>query len=272
MAQVLDEVPTDVNLTPNLLKGKTGLILGVANKWSIAWAIAQALNNAGMRLAFTYQGERLEKNVRGLTESWEDTPLYPCDVTDETQIKALFENLSNDFDGLDCVIHSVAFAKREELDGEFLNTSREGYLMAQEISSYSLTAIAREALPLMEKRGGGSIVTLSYYGGEKVVPNYNVMGVAKAALEMSVRYLAEDLGPRNIRVNAISAGPIKTLAASGVSGFSRITEVMKEKAPLRRNIDAAEVADTALFLVSHLSRGITGEVIHVDAGYHVKGF
>jgi enoyl-[acyl-carrier protein] reductase I len=273
MTQVLEDIPTETSPVSNLLKGKTGLILGVANKWSIAWAIAEALSAAGMRLAFTYQGDRLEKNVRGLVEGWENTPVYPCDVTDEAQVKALFENLSGDFDGgLDCLVHSVAFAKREELAGEFVNTSREGYLMAQEISSYSLTSVCREALPLMEKRGGGSVVTLTYYGGEKVVPNYNVMGIAKAALEMSVRYLAEDLGPRNIRVNAISAGPIKTLAASGVSGFSQITETMKEKAPMRRNIDAHEVADTALFLASHLSRGITGEVIHVDAGYHVKGF
>lgn len=273
MAQVLEDVPTQYAPVPNLLKGKTGLILGVANKWSIAWAIAQALSAAGMRLAFTYQGERLQKNVTALTESMPDALLYPCDVTDENQVKELFNNLSQDFgDGLDCLIHSVAFAKKEELGGEFVNTSRDGYLLAQEISAYSLTAVCREALPLMEKRGGGSVVTLTYYGGEKVVPNYNVMGVAKAALEMSVRYLAEDLGPRNIRVNAISAGPIKTLAASGVSGFSQITDAMKEKAPMRRNIDAAEVADTALFLASHLSRGITGEVIHVDAGYHVKGF
>ncbi len=273
MSQVIDEARPQVTVVPNLLQGKTGLVLGVANKWSIAWAVAQALSAAGMRLAFTYQGERLQKNVLSLTEGMDDAVQYPCDVTDEQQIKDLFENLSQEFpDGLDCVIHSVAFAKKEELAGEFLNTSREGYLLAQEISSYSLTAIAREALPLMEKRGGGSIVTLTYFGGEKVVPNYNVMGVAKAALDMSVRYLAEDLGPRNIRVNAISAGPIKTLAASGVSGLSKITEVMKEKAPLRRNIDATEVADTALFLASNLSRGITGEVIHVDAGYHIKGF
>ncbi len=273
MNQVLEEAPAEQSLVPNLLKGKTGLVLGVANKWSIAWAIAQSLSKAGMRLAFTYQGERLQKNVSSLAETLgPDVPLYPCDVTDEQQIKDLFKSVANDFDGLDCVIHSMAFAKREELAGEFLNTSKEGYLMAQEISAYSLTAVCREALPLMENRGGGSIVTLTYYGGEKVVPNYNVMGVAKAALEMSVRYLAEDLGPRNIRINAISAGPIKTLAASGVSGFSNITEVMKEKAPLRRNIEAAEVGDTALFLVSPLSRGITGEVLHVDAGYHIKGF
>lgn len=272
MNHVLSPSTQPASSISGLLKGKTGLVVGVANKWSIAWAIAQALSEAGMRLAFTYQGERLQKNVVNLSETLPGSPVYPCDVTDESQIRSLFDNLEEDFDGLDCLIHSVAFANRDELGGEFLNTSRAGYLMAQEISSYSLTALCRQALPLMEKRGGGSVITLSYYGGEKVVPNYNVMGVAKAALEMSVRYLAEDLGPRNIRINAISAGPIKTLAASGVSGFSQITETMKEKAPLRRNIDAGEVADTALFLASHLSRGITGEVIHVDAGYHVKGF
>lgn len=272
MTSALDDAPTLQSLTPDLLKGKTGLIVGVANKWSIAWAIAQALSGAGMRLAFTYQGDRLKKNVEGLTATMENSPLYPCDVTDEQQVKELFANLSKDFNGgLDCLVHSVAFANREDLAGEFVDTSREGYLLAQEISSYSLTALCREAVPLMEKCGGGSVMTLSYYGGEKVVPNYNVMGVAKAALEMSVRYLAADLGPRNIRVNAISAGPLKTLAASGVSGFSQISEVMKSKAPMRRNIEASEVGDTALFLASPLSRGITGEVIHVDAGFHVIG-
>jgi len=257
---------------PQLLAGKTGIILGVANKWSIAWGIAQALSASGMRLVFTYQGDRLKKNVESLTEGMENVLLYPCDVTDDAQIKALFTDLAGEIDGLDTVVHSVAFANKDDLAGEFVNTSREGYLLAQNISSYSLTAVAREALPLMEKRGGGSIITLTYFGGEKVVPNYNVMGVAKAALEMSVRYLAEDLGKRNIRVNAISAGPIKTLAASGVSGLSGILDTMKDKAPLRRNVDAMEVGDTALFLASHLSRGITGEVIHVDAGYHVKGY
>jgi enoyl-[acyl-carrier protein] reductase I len=272
MSQVLDIEPETKTLVPNLLQGKTGIILGVANKWSIAWAIAEALSAAGMQLVFTYQTERFKKNLDSLTSGLDNTLSYECDVTDEDQLKATFAQIGQDVGGLDAVIHSVAFAKKEELAGEFVNTSKEGYLMAQEISAYSLAAVCREALPLMEKRGGGSVVTLTYLGGEKVVPNYNVMGVAKAALEMSVRYLAEDLGPRNIRVNAISAGPIKTLAASGVSGLSGMMETMKEKAPLRRNVDASEVADTALYLVSPLSRGVTGEIIHVDAGYHIKGF
>ncbi len=272
MTQVLDKETASHAPVSNLLKGKTGLILGVANKWSIAWAIAQALSTAGMRLVFTYQGERFKKNLDGLVDGMENVLMYPCDVTDEAQIKEMIQSLGGEVDALDCIVHSVAFAKKEELAGEFLNTSKEGYLLAQEISSYSLTAVCREALPLMEKAESASVITLTYLGGEKVVTNYNVMGVAKAALEMSVRYLAEDLGPRNIRVNAISAGPIKTLAASGVSGFSAILDTMKEKAPLRRNVDASDVADTALFLASHLSRGITGEVIHVDAGYHIKGY
>lgn len=273
MTAVLDESPQTTQAVKGLLAGKVGLIMGVANKWSIAWAIAQSLEAAGMRLAFTIQSERFERNITSLTADFEHKPwVYECDVANEEQIQAVFKQLKADAGRLDCLAHCLAFANKDELAGEFLNTSREGYLMAQEISSYSLTAVSRAAAPLMEEVGGGSIITLTYYGGEKVVQSYNVMGVAKAALEMSVRYLAEDLGPRNIRINAISAGPIKTLAASGVSGFSQITDTMKEKAPLRRNIDANEVGDTALFLASPLSRGITGEVIHVDAGYHVKGF
>jgi enoyl-[acyl-carrier protein] reductase I len=271
MSAILEDVPTEHAPVPNLLKGKTGVIMGVANKWSIAWAIAQALSAAGMRLIFTYQSERFKKNLDSLIGDMENVSSYQCDVSSDEEIQTLFKNLAGEVDAIDCLVHCLAFANRDELSGEFVNTSREGYLLAQEVSSYSLTAVAREALPLMEKRGG-SIITLSYLGGERVVKNYNVMGVAKAALEMSVRYLAEDLGPRNIRVNAISAGPIKTLAASGVSGFSEILDHMKQVAPLRRNVDAAEVADTALFLASHLSRGVTGEVIHVDSGFHIKGF
>jgi enoyl-[acyl-carrier protein] reductase I len=258
--------------TTGLLTGQTGLILGVAHKTSIAWAIAQSLSAAGMRLAFTYQGERLEKNVRELADTIENSVVLPCDVTKPEDVTALFAEIRQSFGGLDTLVHSVAFANRDDLDGQFINTSRDGYLLAQEISSYSLTALAREAAPLMEARGGGSVITMSYLGGERVVQNYNVMGVAKAALEMSVRYLANDLGPKNIRVNAISAGPIKTLAARGISGFSNITDYMKDHTPMRRNIDATEVGDTALYLASALSRGVTGEVIHVDAGFHIMAY
>lgn len=258
--------------TQGLLAGQTGLIFGVAHKTSIAWAIAQALSNAGMRLAFTYQGERLEKNVRELAEPLEGSLILPCDVTQDSDIQAVFEAVGGTFGRLDTLVHSVAFAKKEDLEGAYVDTSREGYLLAQDISSYSLTALTRQATPLFEKVGGGSVITLSYLGGERVVQNYNVMGVAKAALEASVRYLAADLGPKNIRVNAISAGPIKTLAARGISGFSNITDYMKDHTPMRRNIEAAEVGDTALFLASRLSRGITGEVLHVDAGFHIMAY
>jgi enoyl-[acyl-carrier protein] reductase I len=252
-----------------LLEGKRGLVLGIANKRSIAWGIAQAAHREGARLAVTYQGERLLENVQELSQQLRDPLILPCDVSKDDDLKALAEAVRADFGTLDFVVHAVAYAMREELDGEFVNTSREGYRLAQDISSYSLTALAREAAPLMPN--GGSIVTLSYLGGERVVPHYNVMGVAKAALEMSVRYLASDLGPKGIRVNAISAGPIKTLAASGVHGLSKMLEYHRTHAPLRRNTDQDEVGDTALFLVSPLSRGVTGEVIHVDGGFHVMG-
>jgi enoyl-[acyl-carrier protein] reductase I len=252
-----------------LLEGKRGLVLGIANKRSIAWGIAQAVHREGARLAVTYQGERLEENVRDLAGQLRDPLVLSCDVGKDEDLKVLAASVREGMGGLDFVVHAVAFALREELDGEFVNTSREGYRIAQDISSYSLTALARETVPLME--GGGSIVTLSYLGGERVVPHYNVMGVAKAALEMSVRYLAADLGPKGIRVNAISAGPIKTLAASGVHGLSKMLEYHRTHAPLRKNTEQDEVGDAALFLVSPLSRGITGEVIHVDGGFHVMG-
>jgi enoyl-[acyl-carrier protein] reductase I len=252
-----------------LLEGKRGLVLGIANKRSIAWGIAQAAHREGARLAVTYQGERLLENVQELSQQLRDPLILPCDVSKDEDLKALAESVRNEFGTLDFVVHAVAFALREELDGDFVNTSREGYRIAQDISSYSLTALAREVVPLMPN--GGSIVTLSYLGGERVVPHYNVMGVAKAALEMSVRYLAADLGPKGIRVNAISAGPIKTLAASGVHGLSKMLEYHRTYAPLRRNTDQDEVGDTGLFLVSPLSRGVTGEVIHVDGGFHVIG-
>ena len=254
-----------------LLDGKVGVVLGVANKRSIAWGIAQAASREGARLALTYQGERLEENVCELSEGLREPLVLPCDVTRDEDLDRLAEDLRRAFGGLDFIVHSVAFALRDELDGEFLNTSREGYRIAQDISSYSLTATARRLTPLMEGRGGGSIVTLTYLGGERVVPHYNVMGVAKAALEMSVRYLAADLGPKAIRVNAISAGPIKTLAASGVHGLSKMLEYHRTHAPLRRNTDQDEVGDAALFLLSPLGRGVTGEVIHVDGGFHVIG-
>jgi enoyl-[acyl-carrier protein] reductase I len=252
-----------------ILEGKKGLILGVANKRSIAWGIAKAASREGARLALTFQGERLEENVRELAAELKEPAILPCDVTRDEDLDTLAESVRKELGQLDFVVHAVAFAMREELDGEFLNTSREGYRVAQDISSYSLTALARRTAPLMES--GGSIVTLSYLGGERVVPHYNVMGVAKAALEMSVRYLAADLGPRGIRVNAISAGPIKTLAASGVHGISKMLEYHRTHAPMRRNTDQDEVGDAALFLLSPLSRGVTGEVIHVDGGFHVMG-
>jgi enoyl-[acyl-carrier protein] reductase I len=252
-----------------MLEGKRGLILGVANKRSIAWGIAQSVAGAGARLALTYQGERLEENVRELAASLKGPLILPCDVSRDEDLARLAGDVAREMGGLDFVVHAVAYALREELDGEFLNTSREGYRVAQDISSYSLTALAKATVPLMA--AGGSIVTLSYLGGERVVPHYNVMGVAKAALEMSVRYLASDLGPKGIRVNAISAGPIKTLAASGVHGISKMLEYHREHAPLRKNTEQAEVGDVALFLVSPLSRGVTGEVIHVDGGFHVMG-
>ena len=253
-----------------LLQGKVGLILGIANKRSIAWGIAQSVAREGARLAVTYQGERLKENVDELSASLKNPVILPCDVTRDEDLDALAESVKAAFGGLDFLVHAVAFALREELDGEFVNTSREGYRVAQDISSYSLTALAKRFAPLMEGRGG-SIVTLSYLGGERVVPHYNVMGVAKAALEMSVRYLASDLGPRGVRVNAISAGPIKTLAASGVHGLSKMLEYHRNHAPLRKNTEQEEVGDCALFLVSPLSRGVTGEVIHVDGGFHVMG-
>jgi enoyl-[acyl-carrier protein] reductase I len=252
-----------------LLEGKRGLVLGIANKRSIAWGIAQAAHREGARLAVTYQGERLLENVQELSQQLRDPLILPCDVSKDEDLKALADAVGAEFGTLDFVVHAVAYALREELDGEFVNTSREGYRLAQDISSYSLTALARATTPLMTN--GGSIVTLSYLGGERVVPHYNVMGVAKAALEMSVRYLASDLGPKGIRVNAVSAGPIKTLAASGVHGLSKMLEYHRTHAPLRRNTDQDEVGDTALFLVSSLSRGVTGEVIHVDGGFHVMG-
>ena len=253
-----------------LLSGKTGIVFGVANKRSLAWAIARRAAEQGARIALTYQGERLEENARELASTLTDPLVLPCDVAKDDDIASVFERVKEEFGALDFVVHGIAFALREELEGEFVNTSREGYRIAQDVSAYSLTAIARHAAPLMEGRNG-CILTLTYLGGEQVIPGYNVMGVAKAALDMSVRYLASDLGPRAIRVNALSAGPVKTLASAGIAGFSKILEHMRNRAPLRRNVDQAEVADAALFLLSDMARGVTGEVLHVDSGYHIMG-
>lgn len=251
--------------------GKHGLIVGVANKRSIAWAIAQATAQRGARLALTYQG-RFEENVNELSAGLPSAPLIlACDVTSDAEIDAVFARLDQDFGGLDFVVHAAAFARKEELSEPFSNTTREGFRLAMDISAYSLVALARGAAPLMEKRGGGSIVTLSYLGSERVFPNYNVMGVAKAALEASVRYLAADLGPKNIRVNAVSAGPIKTISAMGIGGFSSILGVYRDRAPLRRNIDTNEVGEAAAFLLSDAARAITGEILMVDAGFHITG-
>ena len=253
-----------------LLKGKKIAVFGVANKWSIAWAITQSLSAAGAQIALTYMDERTEEKVRSLSETLQDPLVLPCDVTQDDQVETVFGKIKHEFGQLDGVIHAIAFAKKEELEGSFVKTSREGFRLALDISAYSLIALARGAAPLMEGTGG-SIVTLSYIGGERVIPNYNVMGVAKSALESCVRYLAADLGEKNIRVNAISAGPVTTLAARGISGFQTLLKHAETKAPLRRNIEASEVADTALYLCSPLSRGVTGEVLYVDAGYHIIG-
>jgi enoyl-[acyl-carrier protein] reductase I len=254
-----------------LLEGKTGIIFGVANKRSIAWAIAQALSGAGMRLAFTYQGERLKESVGELTSRLEGSLLLPCDVTSDAEIATVFETVDRELGRLDCLVHSVAFAPREDLERDFVETSREGFRMAHDISAYSLVVLCRVAAPLMEKNGGGSVVAMTYYGAEKAVTGYNVMGVAKASLEASVRYLASSLGPRNIRVNAISAGPVNTLAARGISGFTGMLKHHAEKAPLRRNVELREIGDAGLFLASDMSSGMTGEIMYVDGGYNIVG-
>ena len=253
------------------LAGTYGLVVGVANKRSISWAIAQAAAAAGARLALTYPSARLEENVRELAEKLDSPLLLPCDLTSDHQIAELGAALDRDFGGLDFLLHGAAFAQQAELSNPFLQTSREGFRIALDVSTYSLIGLSRAVVPLMEKRGGGSILTLTYLGSQRVFTNYNVMGVAKAALEASVRYLASDLGPRNIRVNAISAGPIKTLAAAGISGFSNILQIYRDKTPLRRNVELAEVADTAVFLLGPGARAITGEVVMVDGGYHIVG-
>jgi enoyl-[acyl-carrier protein] reductase I len=249
------------------LKSRRGVVLGVANKRSIAWGIARSLFESGAELALTYQGERIAKGVTALAEEVSATFVVPCDVTRDDQVAALFTRIRETWGGLDFLIHSLAYADVADLAGAFHDTGRAGFLRAHEISAFSLPQLARAAAPVMSR--GGSIVTLSYLGAERVIPGYNVMGVAKASLEASVRYLANDLGPRGIRVNAISAGPIKTFAASGISGFSSMLKHVAERAPLRRNVSLEEIGATATFLVSSMSNGITGEVIHVDGGYNI---
>jgi enoyl-[acyl-carrier protein] reductase I len=252
------------------LKGRTAVVFGLANKRSIAWAITQKLSAAGAQLAICYQNERLKVDAEALASEIEGAETFQCDVSRDDEIEALFASLKERYGTLHTLVHSVAFAPADELNNDFLFTSREGFRIAHDISVYSLIAVTRAATPLMPE--GGSVMTLTYYGSTKVVPRYNVMGVAKAALEASVRYLAADLGKQKIRVNAISAGPIKTLAARGIGGLSEMLKAHAERAPLKRNIDQAEVANAALFLASDLSSGITGEILYVDCGYSIMGF
>lgn len=255
-----------------MLDGKVGIVYGLANQHSLAWYITKALSDAGARLIITYQNERFEAKLRKLTSSnLANHPLMlPCDVQDESQIETIYRQIGEDFGKLDFIVHSIAFAGREDLEGRFIDTSRDGFKMALEISAYSLIAVTRPAVPLMT--AGGSVVTLSYLGSERVIPHYNVMGVAKAALESSVRYLAYDLGESGIRVNALSPGPVNTLSARGIKGFTNFLSYVRDNTPLRRNIEGSDVGNAALFLCSDLSRGITGETIFVDAGYHIKGY
>ncbi|HEY1409134.1 MAG TPA: enoyl-ACP reductase [Promineifilum sp.] len=252
-----------------LLAGKKALVFGVANKYSIAWAIAEAFKEHGADVGLSYGIPQLEKRVLPLAQEIGATFVEKCDVSSDSEIDELFEKASDHFGRLDILVHSVAYAPSSELEGRFYDSTREGFRIAMDISVYSFIALAQRALPLMPD--GGAMITMTYYGAEKVIPNYNVMGVAKAALEAGTRYLAADLGPHNIRVNAISAGPIKTLSASGVSGFRKMLGYVSERAPLRRNIDQSEVGKTALWLCSDLGSGVTGEVIYVDAGYHILG-
>jgi enoyl-[acyl-carrier protein] reductase I len=254
----------------NSLQGRTAAVFGVANKRSIAWAIAQQMQQAGAQLAITYQNERLKQEAADLITELPNAQAFQCDVSRDEEITQLFQQLKERYGKLDVLVHSIAYAPAEDLKGEFADTSREGFRIALDTSAYSLVALARAARPLMTE--GGSIMTMTYYGSERVIPRYNVMGVAKAALEASVRYLAYDLGKSNIRVNAISAGPVKTLASRGISGFAEMLKVQAERAPLKRNVDVKEVAETAVFLASDAGSGITGETIYVDCGYNIMGF
>jgi len=254
-----------------LLEGKTALVVGVANKNSIAWAITQALLREGAQVMLSYLDERLEGRVRSLADE-HNLPVVKLDATKEEDLASAAEEVGRVFNGkLDMLVHSIAFAKKEDLEGGMIDTSSDGFNLAQNVSAYTLISLTRAMLPLMEAAGGGSVITLSYLGGEKVIPNYNVMGIAKASLESTVRYLAWDLGPKNVRVNAVSAGPIKTLAARGISGFGGMLDVVGERAPLKRNVAAEEVGNAAMFLLSPWGSGITGETLYVDAGYHIMG-
>jgi len=250
--------------------GKVGLILGVANQRSLAWAISEKLSKAGAKLAFTYQGERLQENVTSLASRCDGSLVMACDVTSDEQMDGVFNRLRREFGRLDFLVHSIAFARREDLDGEFRATSRDGWHTALDISAYSLVALTARAVPLME-RHGGSVVALTFQASQRVFPNYNVMGSAKAALEHAVRQLAFELGEKSIRVNAVSAGPIPTLSSRGISGFTDMAAHARKHAPLKRNIEAREVADAAVFLMSPMASGITGTTLYVDAGYHIMG-
>jgi enoyl-[acyl-carrier protein] reductase I len=257
-------------MTQQILAGKTGLVFGVANKRSIAWAIAQAWAAAGAKLIFNYQGERLKENVQELTSAFgPDVPLYPCDVASDEEISRFFGQVRQVTNRVDLMLHAIAYAPREALEGAFLNTTRDAFRVAHDISAYSLLVLAREVAPLMTE--GGSIISMTYYGAEKVVPHYNVMGVAKASLEATTRYLASDLGPRKIRVNCISAGPVQTLAARGIAGFTTMLKHYQEHAPLKRSCDPAELGQTGVFLASDGAAAITGQVIYVDGGYQIMG-
>jgi enoyl-[acyl-carrier protein] reductase I len=255
--------------SPAIMAGKRGLVMGVANDRSIAWGIASAVHAQGGQLAFTYQGDALEKRVRPLAESIGSDIVLPCDVTDDASIDAVFETIAEKWQGLDFVVHAIAYADKDELKGKYLATSRDNFVRSLDISCYSFTAVSQRAVPLMTE--GGSLLTLTYYGAERVMPHYNVMGVAKAALEASVRYLAADLGELGIRVNAISAGPVRTLAAAGIGDFRYILKWNEYNAPLRRNVTIDDVGGAGLYLLSDLSNGVTGEVHHVDSGYHIVG-
>jgi enoyl-[acyl-carrier protein] reductase I len=257
---------------PGPFEGKTGLVLGVANRRSIAWAIAKRLADGGARLAFTYQGQRIEKNVRDLAGQVDAPLVSPCDVRSDEDVTRVFSEAAETFDGgLDLLVHSVAFAAAEDLEGRFTDTPRDRFWMALDVSAYSLVACSRAAEALMEKRGGGSILTMTYLGGERAVPHYNVMGVAKATLDSSVKYLAWDLGAKNIRVNAISAGPVRTLAARSIAGFPTMEAIVEERSPLHRHVDADDVGAAAAYLLSDDARNVTGTTLYVDSGYHAMG-